>query len=229
YNGENGGGYDPNNPISFVPPSLLNPNNPNLPQSPIVNLTEFNPPYIWEYQGDDGTVFVDIDPTIEPYLEFNPSDNYEIRFPRFTELVKNLKSFVKNNPKLFNALQKWSGFSKQEILEKLIFRQGNGPKIKVNQLAGAYGHYNHKNAPGILEIDEAVVAGLEISQLQSTKQGTAFLLAVTILHEFVHFGENSNGIKNTGKFEFGDQFEIMTFGVTITTVNAIRVSILFNK
>lgn len=194
-----------------------------------LNSMETTPPFVWTYEGDDGTSFNDPNPSLEPILDFDPLDNYETKFPRFTSIVKNLKTFVKNNPKVLKALQKWSGFTKQQILEKLVFKQGNGPIIKIKQLPGVYGHYNHKLSPGILEIDEAVVSGLEISFLQSTQEGTAFLLAATILHEFVHFGENSNGLTNTGQVEFGTEFEKMAFGVTITTANAVRVSILFNK
>ncbi len=195
----------------------------------LINFLEIGPPYVWTYGGDDGTFFSDFSPSVEPFIQFDPLDNYESKYPRFTNIVKKLKSFVSDNPKILNALQKWSGFSKQQIIDKLIFRQGNGPLIKIKQLAGVYGHYNHKVSPGVLDIDEAVVAGLEQSYLESTKQATAFLLAVIVLHEFVHFGENTNGLKNTGQFEFGTEFEKMAFGVAITTENAARVSISFYK
>ena len=115
-------------------------------------------------------------------------------------MVKNLKAFVKNNPKVLNALQKYSGFSKQQILNHLTF--GPGPKIKVEEMTRRFGFYNKNNGIKTLHIIASYVRGLEQAFLQSTQEGTAFLLAVTLLHEYVHFGTTQNNISE-GVYDFG--------------------------
>lgn len=206
YLGGGGGGSYPSNPSEE-----------NLQQLIYDNL----PPLItWEFEGDDGTSFIDNAPHIEPPLDFHPMDLSYVKFPKFVNLVKNLRSFVKGNPKVLNALQKWSGFSKQEILDKLIFRLGSGPEILVSDAVGPnYGKYNHQNARGVLLIDPITVNNFQQAQQNSKEEDAlAFMLSIIILHEFTHFGVNSMGLSNTGRFKFaetGREFERMLFDVIL--------------
>lgn len=48
-----------------------------------------------------------------------------------------------------------------------------------------------------------------------------FLVAVTILHEYVHYGDNQDGVQQKG--EEGIQFENDAYGIKITKDNAIRI------
>ena len=57
--------------------------------------------------------------SVKEEIQFDSNDNYETQYPRFTNLVKNLKTFVKDNPDVLNALQRYSGFSKQKIIDHL--------------------------------------------------------------------------------------------------------------
>lgn len=194
-----------------------NPPEENLLQPIFDNLP---PLIIWEFEGDDGTSFIDNAPNIEPPLDFHPMDLSYIKFPKFVNLVKNLRSFVKGNPKVLNALQKWSGFSKQEILDKLIFRLGSGPEILVSDAVGPnYGKYNHQNARGVLLIDPITVNNFQQAQQSSKEEDAlAFMLSIIILHEFTHFGVNSMGLSNSGRFKFaetGREFERMLFDVIL--------------
>lgn len=184
------------------------------------------PPFTWNFNGDDGTTFTDPDPLIEPDFQFDPADNYETTYPRFTNMVKNLKTFVKNNPKVLNALQAYSGFSKQIILNHLTF--GQGPTIKVEEMSGRFGFYNKNNGNKTLHIRASYVRGLEQAYLQSTQEGTAFLLAVTILHEYVHLGTTQNNISE-GVYDFGYGFERDAFNVIVDDDNAGTVVIKFSK
>lgn len=157
-------------------------------------------------------------------------DHYEYLYPAFTSIVRNLKHFVKSNPRVLDALQNWSGFSKQEILNKLTYRTGNGPKIKIEDTGNTYGKYNNKDFPGILKIDKSTIWDLERSVVKHKKDAIAFLLSVTILHEFCHFGIAANGLKNTGRFkmeEEGRAFEYMAFDVIVSIDNAGRLYINF--
>ncbi|PZX60927.1 hypothetical protein, partial [Hydrotalea sandarakina] len=183
-------------------------------------------PFIWTYVNDDGSTFNDSYPSTNPYFQFVPNDNYDNLYPNFTNLVKNLKTFVRDNPKVLNALQKWSGLSKQQILDKLTF--GHGPTIKVEEMIGRFGFYNKKSSENILHIRASYVRGLEQSKLVSTKQATAFLLAVTILHEFVHYGTGLNNISE-GQYDFGLRFERDAFNVIVDDDNAGNVVIKFSE
>ena len=145
------------------------------------------------------------------------------KYRRFTELVRNLPTFVKNNPKVLKALEKWSGFSPDKIMELLTF--GKGPIVKVMDLRSIKGPdiLGHCLCPGVpqtqIEIEVAFVNGLENAYLQSTQEATAFLLTVVLLHEFVHWGAMTNGI-NEYPSEFGNEFETQAFNLRITKKNA---------
>lgn len=183
------------------------------------------PPFIWSYNGeDDGKVVVDNYPNNKPTFQFLPTDNYESKYPRFTELVKNLKSFTMSNKDVFAALKKWSGLSEDKILEYLSF--GEGPIIKVGPMGRSLGNYNATINPAILNIKEYYVNILESTPSSFVKKPIAFLLAVTILHEFVHFGNHVNGISE-GAYEFGTSFEKEAFNVVVNTNNLNDVFINF--
>lgn len=184
------------------------------------------PPFIWTFDGDDGTFFTDLDPLKQSNFKFDLADDYEKNYPRFTKMVRNLKTFVKENPKVLDALQAYSGFTKQQILDHLTF--GKGPVIKIKEMTGRFGYYNKKEESKTLFIRASYVRGLEQAFLQSTQEGTAFLLAVTILHEFVHFGTARNNISE-GVYDFGKGFERDAFNVIIDDDNAGSVVVKFSK
>ncbi|MBK7345742.1 MAG: hypothetical protein IPI98_02180 [Chitinophagaceae bacterium] len=184
------------------------------------------PPFIWTFSNDDGTTFTDPNPLEGPDFYFNPADDYETRYPRFTTLVKNLKTFVKENPEVLNALQAYSGFSKQQILEHLTY--GQGPTIKVEEMGGRFGYYDKNNGINTLHVRASYVRGLEQSYFESTKKATAFLLAVTILHEYIHLGTTHNN-KSEGVYDFGYGFEMDAFNVIVDDQNADNVVIKYSK
>jgi len=184
------------------------------------------PPFIWTFSNDDGTTFTDPNPLEGPDFYFNPADDYETRYPRFTTLVKNLKTFVKENPEVLNALQAYSGFSKQQILEHLTY--GQGPTIKVEEMGGRFGYYDKNNGINTLHVRASYVRGLEQSYFESTKKSTAFLLALTILHEYMHLGTTHNN-KSEGVYDFGYGFEMDAFNVIVDDQNADNVVIKYSK
>lgn len=185
------------------------------------------PPFNWVFQGNDRSIFKDNNPTIQPSFKLDITDRYEILYPRFTNMVKNLKTFVKANPVVLAALQKYSGFTKQQIIDKLTF--GKGPTIKFSEMVGTYGFYNAKTTgPNILNVRASYVRGLEKSFFPSTQQATAFLLAVSLLHEFVHYSTTTNHISE-GAFDFGYGFERDAFNVYVEDNNAANVMVKFKR
>lgn len=150
------------------------------------------------------------------------------KYPRFTNMVKDLHSFVKNDIKVLDALKKWSGFSETEILEKVKF--GQGPEIVIKELNNSdhYGYFDESEDPNIVNINASWARGLEQANLVETQQATGFILAVTILHEFVHLGRNANSLdQNT--WEYGYGFEQSAFGTYITKNNAGKYAYRFYK
>jgi hypothetical protein len=182
---------------------------------------------VWTFSGDDGSAFIDNDPNTEVDLQFDPSDNIATQYPQLYQLVKNLKDFVKSSPDVMASLQHWSGFSKQQILDKLTF--GQGPTVKVMDLPnGIFSQYRKDQAVNVLSISRSLAQGLEGAVLPATKRGTAFLVAVAILHEFVHYGTGQHHISE-GAYDFGWGFERTAFDVIVNQNNANEVSIRFKK
>jgi hypothetical protein len=155
--------------------------------------------------------------------KFVMSNADQAAYPRFTEMVKNLYSFVQNDTKVLNALKHWSGFSESQILEKVQF--GKGPTIIIKDITGACGYFSRAENPNAIFIDAGWVRGLEQANLTSTKQATSFLLAVTVLHEFVHQARAANNLDKD--YEYGEGFEIMSFGLVIKASNAADYSYRF--
>ena len=146
----------------------------------------------------------------------------QLRYPKFTQMVKNLKANVQNNPSVLAALIMHSGLTEAQVLNKLTF--GQGPLIElVPNLTGRYGRPNYGNfksdAPNAININENFALGMQNAQLNSTLQATSFLLAITILHEFVHYGNLLTGVDTNGN-EMGNLFETAIYGVLITKDNA---------
>ncbi len=184
------------------------------------------PPFFWSYQGNNNQSLIDNYPNLSPAFQFPTNNNYATLYPRFTEMVMNLKTFVKENPKVMEALQKYSGLSKTQILDHLSF--GQGPIISIVEMEGRIGQFKKENGNKTLEIRASYVRGLEQAVLESTKEGTAFLLAVTILHEYVHYG-NFIGKRSEGAYDFGFGFERDAFNVIVEYFNANSVVIKFSK
>lgn len=202
-----------------------------MPFVPVVSApTSYNdnatPPFIWRYNAPDATSITDAFALKQPTFKFDPADNYETAFPRFTNMIKNLKKFVKSNPKVITALQVYTGFTKQQILDHLTF--GQGPLIKLEEMTGRFGYYNKRNGINTLHVRSSYVRGLEQSFLASTQSATAFLLAVTILHEYIHLGTSQNN-KSEGIYDFGNGFERDAFNVIVDDNNAGIVIIKFSN
>jgi len=82
---------------------------------------------------------------------FTMSNADQAAYPRFTDMVKNLHSFVQNDTKVMNSLKQWSGFSEKQILEKVQF--GSGPLIIIKDMTGKFGYYSKAENPNAFFID----------------------------------------------------------------------------
>jgi hypothetical protein len=122
-------------------------------------------------------------------------------------------------------LNEYSHLSREKLLATLKF--GKGPKISIYDLRArgdlSSNVLGHCVCPGYpfptIEIQDSFVRGLESANLESTKQATAFLLAVTLLHETIHYGNAFLGIQEPGE-TWAYSFEEEAFGAKITKRNA---------
>ena len=176
--------------------------------------------------------------TLLEYVSISPNFKLrrldQIKYPRFTQMVKGLKDYVQNNPLILNKLIEISGMSQAQILDKLTFEKG--PQIELipgllyvykDKATPVYGKFS-QNSPEVLKINENYVLGLQQASLQSTIEATHFLLAVTVLHEFVHYGNFLTGFNPQGD-EAGNLFENSVYGVIVTKYNAHEYIISINK
>ncbi|WHF52414.1 hypothetical protein QGN23_03820 [Chryseobacterium gotjawalense] len=147
----------------------------------------------------------------------------QIKYPKFTQMVKGLKSYVQNNPIILNKLIEISGMTYAQILDKLTF--GQGPQIELipglkdatdpANPVDCYGLFSSAT-PNVLYIREDFALGLQQATLHTTADATNFLLAVTILHEFVHYGNYLTGTNPINGTETGVLFENEVYKMVIT-------------
>lgn len=137
-----------------------------------------------------------------------------------------------------NALVEYSGYTRFELIELLkvenlvkilnvkevtsVRMNGNGKEIK--SLWRGYGITNHKS-PFKITINKTWVRRLENASLQTTINGTSFVLAATVYHELVHYGRFKHGIEQN--YEYGHGFEIKAFGDIITGDNGIKKAVQY--
>lgn len=189
--------------------------------------------YLQQNQTEESELFVEqlIDLEINgnllsffPTFKYPAGSNYSTQYPKLTEYLKNKIPELKNNPLIINKLVQYSELSSQQVINDL--KWGQGPTIQIAQLdsrgVNCYGIFSSAT-PNVLTIDIDFVNLLENSTPGPGGDSLAFLLGVTILHEYVHLGDFVDGIDQTG--EEGLLFEQATYGETIWLNNAGEVLI----
>lgn len=159
-----------------------------------------------------------------PYVKYPVGSNYETLYPKLTEYLKNRLPTIKDNQVIVNAIKKYTNLTTAQIQQHLQW--GSGPTIEIVQLDnfcnscsnGTYGLFKN-STPNTLYIDIDLVLDMENSTPNSNLANAfAFLVGVTILHEYVHFGDNIDGVDYPG--EEGELFETDVYGQSVTRSNA---------
>lgn len=167
-----------------------------------------------------------------PMIKYPPNSNYENIYPELTEYLKNELPKIANNQTIVNAIHDITETPKEIIREAL--RWGNGPEIWISDLDGEkYGAYRGHLYPADknkLFLDEGLVNDIEnLENSQEFRNEMGFLIAVTILHEYVHLGDNIFGDNYWGTLfdeswdledEAGLIFEETVFGQHVWKSNA---------
>ncbi|KFF17190.1 hypothetical protein [Chryseobacterium sp. JM1] len=204
--------------------------------NPDVTAIQFKNWFLTDIQGNFLEQIILEDPSTILNYETLSSPNFkmrrldQIKYPRFTQIVKDLKSYVQNNPLILNKLVEISGMSKNQVLDKLTF--GQGPQIEL--IPGlkykndpVFGLFNSTTSE-ILYINENFTLGLQQASTTSTIEATSFLMAVTMLHEFVHYGNYLTGFDPDGD-ESGELFENSVYGMIINRVTAGQYILKFKN
>ncbi|UTF93254.1 hypothetical protein J2O08_00665 [Elizabethkingia anophelis] len=164
--------------------------------------------------GGGGTNDFDYYENVSPNFRMKLSDQQ--KYPRFTNMVKSLEQFVRDNPIVLKALIKNTGLTEAKVLEGL--KWGKGPEIAIKDFIDNPDRYGlYTDGTNVLEINAKYVRGLEIVSLPASQKNTSFLLAITILHEYTHFGDYMADGKRE-EWEMGWGFEQDILGKARATV-----------
>lgn len=166
-------------------------------------------PYV--YCKDNPVKYVDSDG------RFILSKELAKKYPRLNlYLEKGIQGIFKN-PKIMKALRIGGRFTDKQIKEMVTY--GKGPTIDVAQLEdGTYGSFTPRINSTTLNINEDIVKELESAE-GFDADVCLFFTAVTILHEFAHYGDDLAGDVEGKDREDGDIFEINAYGKVILKSN----------
>jgi len=171
------------------------------------------------------------------YVANNPANSTDVNgdfiLPaQFREKYKRLSQYLERgvqgilgNQKIVNSLKKHGGFSDAQIREILTWDKG--PVVSPTEIlplkfddgteVAVYGAY--LGGPSLL-INVDLLAELEQAQGRD-RDYMLFLVAVTILHESVHYGYFRNGLTDEG--EEGNDFERDAYGEIINKKSYKRI------
>ncbi len=164
---------------------------------------------------EDGTIIGS-----SPYVKYPPNSNYETLYPKLTEYLINQLPTIKNNSTIISAIKKYTNLSTTQIQQHLQW--GHGPTIRIEQLGTAYGKFKKNADPNSLYLDIDLVNQLENTTPNSSLANAfAFLIGVTVLHEYVHYGDY-NYNRDTWQYpqEEGLLFENDVYGQSVWIHNA---------
>lgn len=244
--GSNGGGSAPYTPIMIGDDGLIGGSqadnfiyNMNYNHSPSIYFDEDEQAVIREYP----SLISGLQSYIDQYGQKPDGSNAIIMsaadqqlYPKLAALIKVLPAFIDQNPKVQQALTQWSGFSISKIKELLKLSTTAGPTLVIYDIQAQYGQgtVGHCTCPGFpvsrLELDKSVVEEYQHTNSSAPEQALASFIAITTLHEFVHYGTAMNGVnERSAGMEFGREFEKQLFGTTMTRANASQFMYKFFK
>jgi hypothetical protein len=149
---------------------------------------------------------------------FKYSDaNYAKLYPRLTHYLKNGIQDVLNVPSIVKGMKKYGQLTKADLVEGL--KWGKGPSLVIKPLGGAIGSFSPGIGSQILNIDEDTVKKLENAK-GNDRDIYLFLVGETILHEYIHYGDDQDGIDYPG--EEGDLFEQEVYGQDINGYSSAK-------
>tara|TARA_R110002051_G_scaffold73135_2_gene132720 strand:- start:16990 stop:18435 length:1446 start_codon:yes stop_codon:yes gene_type:complete len=174
--------------------------------------------------------------SFKPLVKYPLTSNYANTYPKLTEFLKVELPKIIDNTKVIDAINDLTDVPKETIKESL--KWGKGPEVRIEQLHGdgdnaKLGSYRGHVVPelkNVLFLDIDLVNSFENSTNTEFSDAMAFLIAVTILHEYTHLGDNLFGNNYWGNTwvesgfnnenEAGILFEEMVFDERVEISNA---------
>ncbi|MDR6405866.1 MULTISPECIES: SpvB/TcaC N-terminal domain-containing protein [Chryseobacterium] len=141
------------------------------------------------------------------------------QYPRFYEVLTKLQDFLQANPKVLSSLSQETGLTKAQVLKFMDIKSPEGQVILESQEADRVGYLGYSSRDRSY-ISKNLLTTFQGLQTKEYIQGTSFLLAITVLHEFVHWGRVYNILKSDapsnkwGVSDYGSYWELKTFGMT---------------
>ena len=126
---------------------------------------------------------------------------------------------VLDNKQVVGALKKYGQFTDKQI--KQNFKWGQGPKIVIEKMTGKFGFYKPGTGSKEIHLNQDYVEMLEKMSPGKERDALLFLMAITIMHETVHYGDDQDGIDYTGAKgagEEGNAFEITAYGKVVDKI-----------
>ncbi|MFX0555933.1 hypothetical protein ACOCEA_04005 [Maribacter sp. CXY002] len=165
--------------------------------------------------------------TLSPFVKYPKNSNYSSQYKKLTEYLKNQLPKVGKIDKIIDAIHLFTKLPKEQI--KLDLQWGEGPFIEIVQLDNfpncntcsniTVGHFAKESNPNTLYLDIDYVNQMENGTLAENDNDAAiFFIGTTILHEYVHYGDYTDGFDYPG--EEGWKFEIMVYGNNVNPENA---------
>ena len=174
--------------------------------------------------------------TAFPLIKYPENSNYETLYPKLTNVLKNDLPKIAQNQIVIDVINEITDAPKETIKEALQW--GKGPTIQIQQLGGEgdaekYGSYRGHLSDDYLDtlfLDIDLVNEFEDSNITEISDALSFLIAVTILHEYVHLGDMVFGDNFWGDLFFNEDydpeneagiiFEMNIFGEAVWRENA---------
>ena len=158
-----------------------------------------------------------------PLRYIDPDGNFELdkstakQYPRLAHYLKYTIQDIVKNKKIMSGLYKFGQLTSSDV--KNHVKWGKGPKIEVRGLNGANGMFRPNSNSNILIIDKGIIEDLE-NALISDSDAALLFVASTILHEYIHYGDDQDGVDFPG--EEGQKFEEFVYGIDIDNLSQAR-------
>lgn len=146
------------------------------------------------------------------------------KYPTLLKLLPKIRELVLQNPKIWLSFSNATGYSLQSV-DHLLSVENMKKFVRMADIT-TFGLFERRITPYFVFIREDLVASLETggykkSGYNENLYDTSFFVAITILHELVHYSRLWNGLpvnfkRNGQEYEAGQVFESDIFGHVLT-------------
>ena len=133
-----------------------------------------------------------------------------LQYPVLAKIIDGLYNKVKDDQKLMNVLKNFTNMTEAQILEKL--KSGQGPKLYVENNPYRAGSYDPDT--NTMYVSQQIITAQNY-MVKDFSTALEFYISVTILHEFIHYGEDYTQTfrpHEGGQDDAGFQFENEMYG-----------------